>query len=70
MTQGISFTGGLDVTTGRLLQEFDGRRTLREAVDAASHEMDLSGEDAEILAGTAIAMARRLYQLGFPVRSA
>jgi hypothetical protein len=31
--------------------------------------MDLSGKDAETLAGTAIAMARRLYQLGFLVRS-
>jgi methylase of polypeptide subunit release factors len=69
LTQGISFTGGLDLTTARLLQQFDGRRTLREAVDACAAEMDLSAEETESLAETAMAMARRLYQLGFFVRT-
>ena len=69
LTQGISFSGGLDVTTGQLLQKFDGRHSLKQAADELSGELGLTPDDAAALTDTAIAMARRLYQLGFLVRS-
>lgn len=69
LTQGISFRGGLDIGTSQLLFQLDGRRTLREAVAAVSSELGLSADDAVSLAETAVAMTRRLYQLGFLVRS-
>jgi hypothetical protein len=68
LTQGIAFSGSLDLSTGQLLQELDGVRTLREAVKEAARELGLSSSDQAVLSETGIAMARRLYQLGFLVR--
>jgi SAM-dependent methyltransferase len=69
LTQGISFSGSLDITTAQLLIHLDGRRTLKQAVAETSRELGLEGADAEELAGTGLAMAKRLYQLGFLVRA-
>jgi SAM-dependent methyltransferase len=69
LTQGISFRGSLDFSTSQLLFQLDGRRTLREAVAGVSSELELSGDDAVSLADTAVAMTRRLYQLGILVRT-
>jgi methylase of polypeptide subunit release factors len=68
LTQGISFHGSLDMGAAQLLQHLDGRRSLREAVAEASRELELSSTEADALAATGTAMARRLYQLGFLTR--
>jgi hypothetical protein len=65
LTQGIAFSGTLDLNTAQLLQHFDGRNTLKQAVAKASRELRLPPGDTASLADTAIAMAKRLYQLGF-----
>jgi methylase of polypeptide subunit release factors len=69
LTQGISFTASMDRATAQLVQELDGRRTLRQAVSAAGRELGLAPRDVVTLAQTAVGMARRLHQLGFLVRS-
>ncbi len=69
LTQGISFTGSLDRATAQVLQEFDGRRTLRQAVAAAGRELGLPARDVATLTQTGVGMARRLYQLGFLIRT-
>jgi SAM-dependent methyltransferase len=65
LTQGIAFRGTLDLNTAQLLQHFDGHNTLKQAVAKTSRDLRLSSADAASLTDTAIAMARRLYQLGF-----
>jgi len=70
LTQGISFSGGLDVSTAQLLIHLDGKRTLRQAIADTSQELGLDAGDANALAATGLAMAKRLYQLGFLVRAA
>jgi hypothetical protein len=69
LTQGISFTAGLDRATAQVLQELDGRRTLRQSVAAAGRELGLPPRDVASLTETGVGMARRLYQLGFLIRS-
>ena len=65
LTQGISFSGSLDLTTAHLLQQLDGLRTLREAVAATVSLLEIPPGDVESLEATAVAMVKRLLQLGF-----
>lgn len=65
LTQGIAFRGTLDLNTAQLLQHFDGRNTLQQAVAKTRGELRLPPRDIAPLTETAIAMAKRLYQLGF-----
>jgi hypothetical protein len=65
LTQGIAFRGNLDTNTALLLQHLDGRNTLKQAVAKTGRELGLPPGDTASLADTAIAMAKRLYQLGF-----
>ncbi len=69
LTQGIAFHGILDLNTAQLLPHLDGRKTLRQAVSETGRDLDLAEGDAGSLAETAVAMARRLYQLGFLERT-
>lgn len=69
LTQGIAFRGSLDINTAQMLQHFDGRHTLKEAVSMARRDLGLPASDLAPLTETAVAMAKRLYQLGFLVRS-
>ena len=69
LTQGIEFRGTLDVNSAELLRHLDGRSTLSQAVAKARHELGLPARDTAPLSDTAVAMARRLYQLGFLVRT-
>ncbi|HEY3194163.1 MAG TPA: class I SAM-dependent methyltransferase [Candidatus Dormibacteraeota bacterium] len=68
-TEGFAFHGGLDLISMRLLGRLDGTETLGQAVGQAVQELGLSSEDAERVEDAGIQMARRLYQLGFLVRS-
>jgi hypothetical protein len=68
LAEGIGFQGGLDINTALVLQSLDGVRTLGQAVKKVSSTLELSRDETAAFAETAIAMARRLYQLGFLVR--
>ena len=68
LSEGIAFHGSLDIPSAQLLQQLDGSKTLKQAVLKMSHDLDLPAADSEALTETAIAMARRLFQLGFLVR--
>jgi hypothetical protein len=68
-TEGFAFRGGLDVMSMSLLGRLDGTVTLGQAVAQASQELGFSPEDAQHVEDTGIQMVRRLYQLGFLVRS-
>jgi hypothetical protein len=55
LTEGITFSGTVDVATAELIRELDGKRTLAEAV----------AERAPDFAADPVAMVRRLLELGF-----
>ncbi len=69
LTQGIQFHGTLDLNSAQLLRHLDGRHTLAQAVARARRDLGLPASDHPPLTETAIAMARRLFQLGFLVRT-
>ncbi len=70
LTQGIAFQGSLDIHSAELLQRLDGRRTLKQTVAKLSRDLELSTGDAAALTEAAVAMIKRLYQLGFLERTA
>lgn len=65
LTQGIAFRGTIDVNSALLLQHFDGNNTVKQAVAKAVRELRVPQSDVGEFSETAIAMAKRLYQLGF-----
>jgi len=69
LSEGIGFQGGLDIHTALLLQSLDGTSTLRQVVRKVGSSLELSRDETSAFSETAIAMAKRLYQLGFLVRS-
>lgn len=69
LSEGIGFQGGLDIHTALLLQSLDGASTLRQVVRKVGSSLELSRDETSAFSETAIAMAKRLYQLGFLVRS-
>ena len=68
LTQGIEFHGTLDINSAQVLRHLDGRNTLSQAVGKARRDLGLPTSDTGPLAETAVAMATRLFQLGFLVR--
>jgi hypothetical protein len=68
-TRADDVQGGLDIHTALLLQGLDGTITLRQAVHKVSSLLELSRDETAGFAETAIAVAKRLYQLGFLVRA-
>jgi methylase of polypeptide subunit release factors len=69
LTEGIIFQGGVDANMAQILQNLDGKRTLRQAVHMTASALKLSAADEKSLAETAVVMSRRLMQLGFLVRT-
>jgi hypothetical protein len=69
LSEGFGFQGSLDINTALLLQSLDGSNTLGQAVRKAGSDLELSRDEIGAFSETAIAMARRLFQLGFLVRS-
>ena len=67
LAEGIGFQGKLDINTALLLQGLDGSNTLVQTVRTVSAELELSRDETAEFTETAIAMAKRLYQLGFLV---
>lgn len=70
LSEGFGFQGRLDINTALLLQSLDGSNTLGQAVRKAGSALELSRAEMAAFNETAIAMAKRLLQLGFLVRSA
>jgi hypothetical protein len=69
LAEGIGFQGRLDINTALLLQSLDGLTTLRQAVRKVGTTLELSRDETAAFTDTAISMAKRLYELGFLVRS-
>ena len=69
LSEGFGFQGNLDINTALLLQSLDGSNTLGQAVRKAGSALELSRDEMGAFNETAIAMAKRLFQLGFLVRS-
>ncbi len=69
LAEGIGFQGGLDINTALVLQGLDGARTLKQVVSSVGSSLEMSRDESAEFAETAIAMAKRLYQLGFLVRA-
>jgi SAM-dependent methyltransferase len=69
LTEGITFQGGVDINMAQILQNLNGKRTLRQAVHKAASTLKLSAANEKSLAETAVAMSGRLMQLGFLVRT-
>jgi hypothetical protein len=69
LSEGFGFQGSLDINTALLLQSLDGSNTLGQAVRKAGSALELSRSETQAFNETAIAMAKRLFQLGFLVRS-
>ena len=67
LAEGIGFQGNLDINTAMLLQTLDGSNTLGEAVRTVGLALELSRDEMAAFSETGIAMAKRLFQLGFLV---
>ncbi len=67
LAEGIGFQGNLDINTALLLQTLDGANTLRQAVRTVGLALELSHDEMAAFSETGIAMAKRLFQLGFLV---
>jgi hypothetical protein len=57
LENGLPFSAELDPSTGRLIRELDGTRSLRDALTAAL--------DGEAVAEEGAAVARRMLEVGF-----
>lgn len=67
LAEGIGFQGNLDINTAMLLQTLDGSNTLGHAVRTVGQALELSRDEMTAFSETGIAMAKRLFQLGFLV---
>jgi hypothetical protein len=67
LAEGIGFQGNLDINTAMLLQTLDGSNTLGQAVRTVGLTLELSHDEMAAFSETGIAMAKRLFQLGFLV---
>jgi hypothetical protein len=57
LENGLPFSAELDATTGRLVRELDGSKTLHEALGAVV--------ESDAAHATGLALARRMLQVGF-----
>jgi SAM-dependent methyltransferase len=67
LAEGFGFQGNLDINTALLLQNLDGSSTLVQTVRKVSATLELSRDETAGFTETAIAMIKRLLQLGFLV---
>ena len=69
LTEGLAFRAGLDRSTAMLIPHFDSRRRLADVLAAAEADLDVAEDDRERYAAAALVVVRRLYELGFLVRT-
>ncbi len=70
LTEGLAFHAGLDRSTAMLIPHFDSRRRLADVLAAAEADLDVVQDERERYAAAALAVVRRLFELGFLVRAA
>jgi SAM-dependent methyltransferase len=66
LDDGVGLTGDVDSVALHVFLRIDGRRTLEELIDEAAEE---TGVDRDELSRAALEAVRRLFELGFLVRS-
>jgi hypothetical protein len=69
LTEGLAFRAGLDRSTAMLLPHFDARKPLRDVLGAAAADLEVGPNDRERYTAAALAVVRRLFELGFLVRA-
>ncbi len=69
LTDGLAFRARLDRSTAMLLPHFHAGRRLAEVLAVAASDLAVEDEDRERFAVAGLAVARRLLELGFLVRS-
>jgi Methyltransferase small domain len=69
LSEGLAFRAGLDRSTAMLLPHFGEGRRLADVLAAAASDLEVEDEDRERYAAAALSVVRRLFELGFLVRS-
>ena len=69
LTDGLAFRAGLDRSTTMLLPHFGQGRRLVDVLAAAAADLELEDEERGRFAPAAVAVVRRLLELGFLVRT-
>jgi SAM-dependent methyltransferase len=68
LDEGLGFRAGLDQRTAALVPLLDGRRPLRQSIDAAAEALALDPDDREAFRRGALGVAREMLELGFLIR--
>ena len=68
LDEGLGFRAGLDQRTAAIVPLLDGRRALRESIDAAATALGLGPDDREAFTAGALGVVREMLELGFVVR--
>ena len=69
LTEGLAFRAGLDRSTLMLLPHFGRGRRLADVLASAAADLELNDDDRERFGAAALAVVRRLLELGFLVRT-
>ena len=69
LTDGLAFRAGLDRSTAMLIPHFDSHLRLADVLAAAEADLDVAEDERERYAAAALAVVRRLFELGFLVRA-
>ena len=69
LREGLGFRAGIDRPTAMLLPHFDSGRRLAEVLAAAASDLEVEAGERERYTTAALAVVRRLLELGFLVRS-
>jgi methylase of polypeptide subunit release factors len=69
LTEGLAFRAGLDRSTTMLLPHFGRGRRLADVLAAAATDLELRDDERERFATAALAVVRRLLELGFLART-
>jgi methylase of polypeptide subunit release factors len=69
LTEGLAFRAGLDRSTVMLLPHFDATRRLADVLAAAASDLGVEPEERQRYETAALAVTRRLFELGFLVRA-
>jgi hypothetical protein len=69
LTEGLGFRAGLDRSTAMLLPHFDPERRLGDVLDTAACDLEVEPGERDRYTAAALAVTKRLFELGFLVRS-
>ena len=69
LTEGLAFRAGVDRSTAMLLPHFDASRRLADVLDAAASDLEVEPDERDRYTAAALAVTKRLFELGFLVRA-